>query len=93
MFLHFEPVGYSYNLQRDHRNSVKGQVAREDMARDAFHKALAKRQPTKSIMPKRQRSVEFPSYISEDTDQKLRFSQDFIFQREPKKPLKVKKTV
>ena len=91
MYLHFEPLGYSHDLQQNYRNGRKEQApsdTREDWARDAFHKALAKKQPTKT-KPHYQLDVEFPHYITDDTDQKLRWEQDFIFQREPKKPKKV----
>ena len=93
VFLHFEPLGYSYELQQDLKKK-SGQTAaeqRQERARDAFHKALEKRQQTKrkSTLAK---NDDIPHYVTPGTDQELRWRQEFIYQREPRKPFKPQMT-
>ena len=93
VFLHFEPLGYSYELQQDlqKKSDQTSAEKRQEWARDAFHKALEKRQQTKrkSTMVN---IDDIPYYVTPGTDQELRWKQDFIFQREPKKPFKPQMT-
>lgn len=95
LFLHFEPLGYSYELKQDlQKAAAKTPVElRREQARVAFHKALERQQQMNKPKPKMATAQDVPFYVTPETDQELRWKQDFIFQREPRKPFKPQMTV
>lgn len=91
VFLHFEPLGYSYELNQDWQKAADQPTMmekRQDAARDAFHKALEKHKQQMNRKSTMAYNDEFPYYVTPDSDQELRWKQEFIFQREPRKPFK-----
>jgi hypothetical protein len=99
-FLQFEPIGYSYELkQRLHHNGqLPDPTSRSEWARAAFHEALERQQQSSqrdnrpATIASSSSSSKTPPYVIPDTQQELRWKQDFIFHREPKKAKKKKKT-
>ena len=86
IFLHFEPVGFSYELKQNFHNAQREQPPQteSEIAQVLFHQALEK------PPAERRRTTtfeDFPAYITASTDQEKRWKQDFIFHREPSKPI------
>lgn len=75
LFLHFEPVGYSSELERRLQTKT---------AREKFEEALARQtddiQDPADRAPRRY-NVDLPHYIKEGTTEAARWRQDFVFQR------------
>lgn len=92
--MHFEPVGYSYELKQQRKEKTLGQStpSRNEQARDMFHKALDIQQLTQKKKTDMMQQQELPLYVVPNSEQAERFAQRFIFQREPKKPRKLQMT-
>ena len=98
VFLHFEPIGFSYELKNDLRKSEEAEsplaASQQEWAKSLFHEALEKQRKQQLTKKKSMMAQvdDLPRYVTPGTDQELRWKQNFIYQREPKKPRKVQMT-
>jgi hypothetical protein len=79
VYMHFEPIGYSYELKENYYHSHPDDVSNSDLAKSLFDKALEKQsqQSLQKVL-----NNKYPAYASLEANDMNRWTQNFIFHRE-----------